>query len=849
MAPALSLPAQTRRLPLEPPPSSRRQPPANHLRLRSLKKKLLRITNDGQIADALSTVDLMSERGIPPDLRTYTFLLRSCIRCRDLRQGRVLHRRILLSDLPLDSVVFNSLITLYSKCGVWDSAVRIFNQMASQRDIVSWTALISSAVGNKMESRALSIFIEMLEQGFIPNEFTISSVSHACSNPQFIEIGRVILGFALKTGFLKHNASVSGALIDMFAKSRDLTSARKVFDAMLEKNAVIWTLLITRYSQHGLGRNALKLFVEMISDDFNPDQFSISSAISACTDLDSVRLGQQLHSLSIRAGLVSDVCVSCSLVDMYAKCSKNGSMDDSRRVFDNMPDQNVMSWTAIISGYVQSGKYDDEAITLFLKMMEGRVRPNHFTYSSILKACSNLSNADLGQQIYAQVIKFGLASVNVVGNSLVTMFASSSRMEEARKAFEALYEKNLVSYNALVDGYVKNSNSEEAFEIFHQSDFRDLGSSPFTFASLLSAAASIGVMSKGQKLHGQVLKMGFECDICICNALISMYSRCGNIDDASLVFFEMRNHNVISWTSMIAGFAKNGDANSALQLFNDMVSAGITPNDVTYTAVLSACSHVGFVREGWEHFHSMKANGLAPRMEHFACMVDLLGRSGRIEEAFEFISSMPFKADSLVWKTLLGACRTHQNFNIGEIAARNIIELEPNDPAAYVLLSNLYAAVGWWEDAGKIRSKLKEKKLNKEAGLSWMEVDNRMHKFHVGDTSHPQAKEIFKKLGELVEEIKGIGYVPDTDCVLHDVGKNLKEQYLLQHSEKIAVAFGLLTTSPPRPIRIYKNLRVCGDCHNAIGYVTMVTSREIIVRDSNRFHRFRNGECSCGGYW
>lgn len=700
-----------------------------------------------------------------------------------------------------------------------------------------------------MERTAIGMFCEMLELGFIPNEYTFCSVIQACSSSEFVWIGLVVLGFVIKTGFWQEEVSVGSALIDMFAKNGDLGSARKVFDGMLVRNLVVWTLMITRYAQFGCGEKAIELFVDMCLDGHEPDPFSMSSVLAACAEVGSLHVGKQLHSLAIRIGLALDVCVGCSLVSMYAKCVF-GLMDDSRRVFEGMPAHNVMSWTALIAGYVQSG-HDEEALELFGDMIrEGEIQPNHFTYSSILKACANLSEANIGEQVYGHVVKLGLTIVNFIGNSLVTMYAKSGRMDEARKAFEMLYEKNLVSYNAIVDGYVKNSNSEQAFELIHQIQGSDFGASAFTFASLLSAAASIGIMGKGQQLHAQLLKSGYEYDTCISNALVSMYSKCGNIEDAVQAFQEMEDRNTISWTSMITGLAKHGHADKALELFHNMVAAGAKPNDITYIAVLSACSHVGLVSEGRKHFRSMKNDhGIIPRMEHYACMVDLLGRAGRLEEAIDFISSMPVKADALVWRTLLSACRTHGHTEFGERAAREILDQEPDDPSAYVLLSNLYAMGGQWGKVAMIRSGMKEKSMNKEAGLSWIETEGSIHKFHAGDTSHRRSEEIYEKLDELATEIKRLGYVSDTSSVLHDVDDELKEKYVWQHSERLAVAFSLISTSASKPIRIFKNLRVCGDCHTAMKFMSMVAGREIILRDSNRFHRIKDGNCSCGDYW
>ncbi|KAL5999019.1 hypothetical protein ACLOJK_009969 [Asimina triloba] len=821
-----------------------------HPNFEPLKDRLIRNLDSGRLDSALSTLNLMTQQGIPADLVTFSNLLKSCIRFRDFDRGKLVHSLLLQSHLELDSIVLNSLISLYSKCGDCETARGIFESMGAKRDLVSWSAMISCFAHNNRESEAISLFFAMLESGLFPNQFCFSSVIQACSNMDYAWIGRVIFGSVLKTGFFESDVCVGCALIDMFARSEDLQYARSVFERMIERNVVVWTLMITRLTQCGSAKDAVDLFIEMEVSGFIPDQFALSSAISACTELGIIQLGQQLHSHAIRAGLISDASVGCSLVNMYVKCAVDGSVDASRRVFDQMLMHDVMSWTAIITGYVQSGGRDKEAIELFCTMKQEGVQPNQFTFSSVLKACANLSDADLGEQVYAQVVKSGLASVNCVGNSFVAMYTHSGRMEDARKIFDLLLEKNLISYNIMVDGYTKNLDSEEAFELLQQIEDAGVGPCGFTFASLLSAAASIGALGKGQQLHARLLKERFQTDQRINNALVSMYSRCGSIEDASQAFNQMASRNVISWTSMITGFAKHGCAVKALELFREMLAAGLKPNDITYIAVLSACSHAGLVEEGWNYFHSMyDGHGIVPRMEHYACMVDILSRSGFLKEAYEFINSMPIKPDALVWRTLLGACRIHGNTDLGGLAAKCIIELEPRDPAAYVQLSNLYAATGRWDDVADIRRRMKERKLTKEAGYSWIEVDNHVYKFYVGDTSHPQAPEIFAKLDQLAGEIKGVGYVPDTNFVLHDVEEEQKEQYLFQHSEKIAVAFGLISTSAPKPIRIFKNLRVCGDCHKAIKLISLVSEREIVVRDSNRFHHIKNGICSCGDYW
>ncbi|XP_059629073.1 pentatricopeptide repeat-containing protein At3g49170, chloroplastic-like [Cornus florida] len=816
-----------------------------------LKNRLIRLANVGHLHQAISTLDLMTQHELAPDLITYSVLLKSCIRTRNFELGKLVHSKLSESGLELDSVVLNSLISLYSKCGDWVTANSIFVTMGESRDLVSWSAMISCFAHNGMNSKAISTFFEMLEFGENPNQFCFSAVIQACSNVNNASIGKVIFGSVIKTGYFESDVCVGCALIDMFAKGcSDLNSAKKVFDKIPEKNEVTWTLMLTRYSQLGHARYAIDLFLDMVLSGFKPDRFTYSSVISSCAELELLSIGQQLHSQVIKSGLAMDVCVGCSLVDMYAKCVGDGSVNDSRKVFDRMPDHNVMSWTAIITGYVQSGGHDKEAIELYGKMIQGQVLPNHFTFSSILKACGNLADSGMGEQVYTHAVKLGLASADCVGNSLTSMYARSGRMEDARRAFDVLFEKNLVSYNTIFDGYAKNLNADEAFELFHQIKDAGIMFDAFTFASLLSGAASIGALSKGEQVHARLIKAVFESNQSVCNALVSMYSRCGNIEAAFQVFNEMEDRNVISWTSIITGFAKHGFARRALEMFYQMLEAGVKPNEITYIAVLSACSHVGMINEGWKLFNSMfKEHRISPRMEHYACMVDLFGRCGFLEKAVQFIDSMPFRADALVWRTLLGACRVHGNTELGKHAAKMILEQNPNDPAAYILLSNLCASTGQWEDVVAIRKGMKERNLVKEAGCSWIETENMVHKFYVGDTSHPQAQEIYEELDKLALRIKEMGYVPNTDYVLHDVEEEQKEQYLFQHSEKIAVAFGLISTSKSKPIRVFKNLRVCGDCHTAIKYISMATGREIIVRDSNRFHHMKNGMCSCNNYW
>lgn len=818
----------------------------------SLKNRLIRVVDAVHLPEAIATLDFMIQQGITPDLQTYSIILKSCIRSRNFELGKLVHAQLTHSKIEPDSVVVNSLISLYSKCGDWETANSIFEHIEdSARDLVSWSAMISCFAHNGMESKAISTFVNMLEIGHYPNQFCFSAVIQACSNPDSASIGIVIFGLLIKSGYFESDSCVGCALIDLFAKGYyDLNSAKRVFDKMPLRNTVTWNLMITRFTQLDYPNEAVDFFLRMLSSEYMPDRFTLSSIVSASAEMGFLPLGRQLHSLAIKHKLANDICVSCSLVDMYSKCASDRNMDDSRKVFDHMTNHNVMSWTAIASGYVENGD-NNEAIKLFREMIiTSQVRPNHFTFASVLKACRNISDPLIAEQVYAHAVKLGLSLVNCVGNSVISMFVQFGRMDDARKAFRILFEKNLICQRTIINRDSKNLISKDDYESSSQADDVEIGITPFTFSSLLSGAATIGSIGKGEQIHSQLIKFGLGSDQLISNSLISMYSKCGSIESSFQVFTKMSSRNIRSWTAVITALAKHGFAEKALKMFQEMLKTGTKPNEVTYIAILSACSHVGLISEGLKHFEMMqKEHKIVPRMEHYACVVDLFGRSGYLTEAFEFITSMPLVADSLVWRTLLGACRVHGNTELGEYAANMIVQRDPHDPTAYILLSNLYASTGQWETVGKIRKSMKERNLIKESGCSWIEIEKRVHKFFVGDTSHPRANEIYRELNNLNFRIKNMGYIPVTDFVLHDVEEEQKEQYLFQHSEKIAVAFALISTSKSKPIRVFKNLRVCGDCHTAIKYISMATGREIVLRDSNRFHHIKDGACSCNDYW
>ncbi|XP_057851870.2 pentatricopeptide repeat-containing protein At3g24000, mitochondrial [Cryptomeria japonica] len=664
-------------------------------------------------------------------------------------------------------------------------------------------------------------------------------------NTTFSEINENIAALC-SHGMLKEALYLMNRSNMCLEEGETLVDARQVFDKMPQRSAVSWNSMIAGYVQNGKIEQAFELFRYMQGANVELNGFVFVSVLRGCISHGSIEQGRQVHGYVVKIGLELNVIVGSVLVDMYAKCD---SIENACKVFDKMPEQDVVSWTTMIAGCAQADQ-GEKALKLYVKMQEQGLKGNQFTLTSVLTACAGRMSLEEGMQFHAYLIKSGFELSIFAANALVDMYAKCKRIEDAFHVFNKMPKRDHISWSTMVVGYGQNMLANEALELVCEMQWEGVKPDNFAFASILSACAGIAAIEQGMQVHTQIIQMGFEQDIYVENALVDMYSKCGNIEAAWNVFDSIYNPNVVSWTAMITGYAKHGLAEKAIQLFEQMLQVGIMPNHITFVGVLSACNHVGLVEKGYRYFESMIHDyGITPRMEHYVCMVDLYGRNGCLEEAKNLIDRMPIKPDALVWQTLLGSCKVHGNMELGKVAAEHVIELKPHDSAGYVLLSNIYATAGRWDEAANVWNTMKQRGVIKEPAHSWVVIKNKVHAFVAGDRSHPQAEEIYKTLEKLVAEMKEAGYEPNTESVLHDVEQVQKENSLYTHSERMAIAFGLMSTPEGTPIRIIKNLRVCGDCHEAAKFISKVVQREIVIRDTNRFHHFKDGLCSCRDYW
>ncbi|KAL4350697.1 putative pentatricopeptide repeat-containing protein At3g15130 [Arachis duranensis] len=680
--------------------------------------------------------------------------------------------------------------------------------------------------------------------------YRFSEVLKKCSRYRLIDQGKQLHGVMEKLG-LGFDLVLNNNLIDMYAKCGTMKLACLVFDKMPQRNVVSWTALMCGYLQNGDPNASLVLFSKMGLSSIKPNEFTLSTALKASTVLGVPQNGMQIHGVCAKSNLYFAPVVGNSIIDMYSKC---GQVGEAAKMFDAMPVRNLVSWNAMIAGYTHE-RNGEGALNLFREMQEKGEVPDEYTYSSTLKACSCVGMAAEGSQIHAALIRQGssyLAQSTVAG-ALVDFYVKCRHIAKARKVFDQIEHKNVVPWSALILGYAQEDNLQESINLFHQLRESRHKVDGFVLSSLIGVFADFALVLQGKQMHAYTIKVPFGLEASVANSVLDMYMKCGLTDEADTLFREMPTRNVVSWTVMITGYGKHGIGYKAVKLFAEMQVHGIEPDSVTYLAVLSACSHTGLIKEGQQYFSSFLSNPhFKPQVEHYACMVDLLGRAGRLNDAKELIETMPLKPNTGIWQTLLSACRMHGEMEMGEKVGEILLRMDGNNPVNYVMLSNMYADAGYWNESEKMREKVKRKGLKKEAGRSWVEINKEIHIFFNGDSTHTLIEKIHQVLREMEKRMKEeIGYVHNMNFALHDVEEESKVESLRYHSEKLAIGLVLVSggVKGERMVRIFKNLRVCGDCHTFIKGLSKVLKMVFVVRDANRFHRFENGLCSCGDYW
>eukprot|EP01018_Ginkgo_biloba_P015302 Gb_10776 [translate_table: standard] len=648
-------------------------------------------------------------------------------------QGIEVHAHMVKSGIEQNIFYATKLVIMYAKHGNLANARLIFDKM-HKPDVFSWTAMITGYSRHGCYEETLALFYKMKASGIQPDPFIIPSVLKACAGLGGLQKGEGIHACIIRGGF-ESNVFAASALVDMYAKCGRIKYACQVFDKMPQRSVVAWNATIAGYAQNGHADDALKLFTQMQQEGMKPSWVTFIIILPACANLGLLQQGREIHNYVIRTHTDTNVFVGSALIDMYVKC---GSIHDARRVFEKLSQRNVVTWNTMIAGYAQSGQVE-AAWELLCQMQLQDVKPDRITW-----------------------------------NAIISGYAQNGYGDEAWKVFHKMQlsgiKPDVISWNTIIAGCAQNKHWDAALKYFRQLQISGPKPNSVTIASVLPACANLAALQQGKEIHDYIIRIGFDSDVYVGSALLDMYAKCGSIENARNLFIKMSQTSVVLWNAMIAGYAMHGHSEQALKLFNQMQHERMKPDHITFIGVLSACSHSGLVREGWQYFECMsKYYHIKPRVEHYACMVDLLGRAGHLDEAHNLITNMTVEPDVCVWGALLGACRIHCNIELGKWAAERLFAIEPENIGSYVLMSNIHAAAGRWDDVTKLRKMMQDRGLRKSPGCSWIEIKNRVHVFLVGDTSHPQTEKIYAMLDCLAQHMKVAGYVPDTNFLLHDV--------------------------------------------------------------------------------
>ncbi|CAK9152574.1 unnamed protein product [Ilex paraguariensis] len=794
---------------------------------------------EGYGSDGVSLLCEMRNEGLRPNEFTFATALKACSICLDLEFGKQVHAEVVKVGVFSDTYIGSALVDLYAKCGEMENADKVFFFMPEQ-NAVSWNALLNGYAQVGDGEVVLELFCQMTELEMKFSSFTLSTVLKGCANSGNLRAGQAVHTMTIKIGS-EPDEFVSCSLVDMYSNCGLADDALKAFRRIKNPDIVAWSAMVSCLDLQGRKQEAVELFHLMQRTGLTPNQFTFSSLVSAVSALGNRHYCESIHACVYKHGFDSENLVSNALITMYMKI---GSVHDGHNVFSAMSNRDVVSWNALLSGF-HDIETCDQGPKFFKQMLKENFRPNIYTFISILRSCSCLSNFTFGKQVHGLIIKVNLGGDGYVGTALIDMYAKCRCLEDVEIIFNRLNERDLFTWTTIIAGYAQSDQGEKAIRCFSQMQKEGVKPNEFTLASCLRGCSGIASLVNGQQLHALAIKDGQFGDMFVTSALVDMYGKCGFIDDAETIFNDMESCDTVLWNTMICGYSQHGQGEKALEAFKIMLDEGVLPDAVTFIGILSACSHLGLIEVGRKHFESMSnMYKITPLIEHYACMVDILGRAGKVDEVKSFIEQMKLTPNALIWETVLGASRVHGDLELGEIAAKKLFEINPEKDSTYVLFSNMLAVKAKWDDVSKVRGMMSSRGVKKEPGCSWVEVNAQIHTFLSQDATHPRIWDIQQKLEELVQKLTSVGYTPNTNYVLHNITDREKIENLLYHSEKLALALALISNVPGKAVRIFKNLRICGDCHEFMRLVSGITDREIIVRDINHFHHFQNGTCS-----
>ncbi|GLT93948.1 hypothetical protein SLE2022_117140 [Rubroshorea leprosula] len=620
-----------------------------------------------------------------------------------------------------------------------------------------------------------------------------------------------------------------------------LAWTHQVLDEIPISDTFAWNNLIQTHLTSNDPLAVLSIYHQMLLHGVRPDKHTLPRVLTASRLSANFPFGKQVHAHTFKLGFSSDLYVITSLIEMYGRLD---SVDTARWLFESAPARNSIAWTMIAKLYLIDNK-PDLAIDIFNQIVELGVDIDPVVLATAINACSLLKSLQQARKVHQIARKCGLECHVLVSNSLLKMYVECDNLEEAQAVFNAMPSKDIISWTEMIRAYRKTGGFNESLKLLRRMISSGVQPDSLTISSVLPACGRVQAHKQGKEIHAYLLRNGIAMNVKVQNALMDMYVKSGFIELASNVFAGMREQDIISWTIMILGYSLHGRGELGVDIFCKIKKdSSIEIDELTYAAVLHACSIARMVDKGRFFFNCIKK----PKVTHCALMVSLLARAGLFNEARSFIEEYQIEKHVEVLRALLDGCRMHQQLKIGKQVIEQLCELEPLNAENYVLLSNWYAEIAKWDMVDKVRQMVRDMGLKPKRAYSWIEFQNKVHVFSTGDVSHPRSERIYWELQCLMKKMEDERHNCSSVFGLHDVDEE-RECLPTGHSEMLAISFGLISTQVWTTIRITKNLRVCQSCHDTAKVLSKMVEREIIIKDPNCFHHFKDGLCSCRDFW
>ncbi|KAL5557156.1 hypothetical protein UlMin_039392 [Ulmus minor] len=680
-------------------------------------------------------------------------LIQKCTSVASRKQARQVHALILttMTVISHSPYLYNNVLSMYARCGSAGDAHKVFEKMP-QRNVVSYNALIAAYSRSPDHAvSALKLSFGMGVECLRPNGSSFTSLFQASSVVEDRLFGSLLHAQVVRYGFLK-DQRVQTSLLGMYSNCGDLYSARKVFGWLDDKDVIAWNSIIFGNLKNCEVKEGLDLFASMMQSGVVPTHFTYSMVLNACSSLGDYRLGRVIHARVLVSNGQADLALQNALLDMYCNC---GDAEEAFGVFRRMERTDLVSWNSMISGFTENGD-GEKAMDLFVQLTGmALLKPDQYTFAAIISATAAYIYSDYGKPLHAQVIKVGLEKSVFVGTKLVSMYFKNGEVEAAQKVFYSISEKDVVLWTEMISSHSRLAEGNNAIEFYNEMCREGYKVDSFSLSGALSSCANLAILKQGEMIHSQTIKTGFDVEMSVCGCLVDMYAKNGCIDSAQSIFSQALEPDLKCWNAMLGGYSHHGMAEEALKLFYEILEHGLKPDQVTFLSTLSACNHGGLLESGRFFWNYMQEMGIIPGAKHYCCMVSLLSRAGLLDEAKELITKSPVNEEKLeLWRTLLSSCVINKNLRIGIHAAEQVLRLDEEDSATYILLSNLYAALGQWDGVLEMRRKIRGLILEKDPGLSWLESKSNIRVFLSGVQSNPEVFEAQMTLQRLQGNMK-----------------------------------------------------------------------------------------------